>query len=118
MRLLRRLVPGANAGLALLAWRHRAALSSSARFVAGAPARLRAGGGGDLAAEAVLRAKVLAEPALRTSAVDVNVENGVAVLRGRAAPSAHRSLLDAAHSTKGVTRVLDRVEVDRRRWRN
>ena len=114
MGLLRTAVKGAfplsRVGVAMWAWRHRSEIGGWAGYVAKSAPRLVAGDNADVLAEGRLRARLTGDR--RTRNVDglrVEVENGVAVLRGMVDPAVHDAVVAIATNTAGVTRVRDEL---------
>lgn len=102
--------PLSRVGVAMWAWRHRSEISGWAGYVAKSAPRLVAGDNQDVLAEGRLRARLTGDR--RTRNVDglrVEVENGVAVLRGMVDPSVHDAVVAIATNTPGVTRVRDEL---------
>jgi hypothetical protein len=102
--------------MALWAWRNRDELLRWTIFAANAVPRVIEGEGGDVAAEARLRAKLTADPRTRgVPGLRVEVEDGVAILSGVVDGPVHDVVVDLATSTAGVTRVRDELQdYDRR----
>lgn len=110
--------PVSRAGVALWAWRHRREIGGWAGYVARSTPRVVAGDTGDVLVEGRLRARLTADA--RTRNVDglgVEVEDGVAHLRGLVTPEVHDAALQIVTNTQGVTRVRDELTEPRRRGR-
>lgn len=110
--------PLSRAGVALWAWRHRSEIGGWAGYAAKSAPRLVAGDKEDVLAEGRLRARLTGDR--RTRNVDglrVEVEGGVAVLRGMVAPEVHDAAVAIATNTVGITRVRDELTEPTRRSR-
>ncbi len=107
----RRTLPLSRAGAALWAWQHRREITGWAGWVAGSAPRLLAGDTRDVVTEGRLRARLAGDGRTRAalSGLEVEVREGVAVLRGRLAPEAHDLVVDVATGTNGVQRVRDEI---------
>ncbi len=111
----RRALPLSRAGAALWAWQHRKEITGWAGWAAGSAPRVLAGDTRDVVTEGRLRARLSADARTRaalgggSSGLDVEVREGVAVLRGRLAPEAHDLVVDVATGTSGVQRVRDEI---------
>lgn len=67
----------------------------------------------DFALAAAVRANLLGQAGLNGIGLDVRASSGVVTLRGRVKTSAlHATLVDAAKSTKGVTSLVDELQVE------
>lgn len=114
MGLLRTAVKGAfplsRVGVAMWAWRHRSEIGGWAGYVAKSAPRLVAGDNADVLAEGRLRARLTGDRRTRNVAgLRVEVEHGVAVLRGMVDPDVHDAVVAIATNTAGVTRVRDEL---------
>ena len=112
-------VPVSRVGAAMWAWRHRNEIGGWAGYVARSAPRVVAGDTADVVVEGRLRARLTADR--RTRNVDglhVEVEDGVAVLRGMVPPEVHDAAVAIATNTSGVKRVRDELTepARRRRW--
>jgi hypothetical protein len=115
-RLVKTAVPLSRVGMALWAWRNRDELLRWTIFAANAVPRLVEGEGGDVAVEARLRAKLTADPRTRGApGLQVNVEDGLAILTGVVDPPVHDLAVHIATATAGVTRVRDDLQDYERR---
>ncbi len=115
----RRALPLSRAGAALWAWQHRKEITGWAGWVAGSAPRLVAGDTRDVVTEGRLRARLAGDGRTRAAlngpgGLEVEVREGVAVLRGRLAPDAHDLVVDVATGTSGVQRVRDEITDARR----
>jgi len=111
---LRSLLPVSRLTVGLWVWRHRAEILGWAQFAGKAAKRLAAGETDDVMAEARLRMSFTAEARTRdVAALDVDVRNGVATLRGRVPPEVHDAAVDVATRNDKV-RVRDELEDTRR----
>ena len=102
--------PLSRVGVAMWAWRHRSEIGGWAGYAAKSAPRLVAGNRDDVLAEGRLRARLTGDR--RTRNVDglhVEVEGGVAVLRGMVPPEVHDAVLAIATNTAGITRVRDEL---------
>jgi len=116
---IRGAVPVSRAGAALWAWRHRAEIAGWAGYAVRSAPRLVAGDSGDVLVEGRLRARLTADK--RTRNVDglrIEVDDGVATLRGLVPAEAHDAAVAIATNTTGVQRVRDELQepARRRRW--
>jgi osmotically-inducible protein OsmY len=113
----RRTLPLSRAGAALWAWQHRKEITGWAGWAASSAPRLLAGDTRDVVTEGRLRARLAGDGRTRAalSGLEVEVREGVAVLRGRLAPEAHDLVVDVATGTSGVQRVRDEITDARRR---
>ena len=110
MALLRKVLPVSRLTIGIWLWRHRAEILGWAGFAAKATKRLAAGDTDDVMAEARLRMSLTAEARTRdVSALDVDVRNGVATLRGRVPPEVHDAAVDVA-TRNNKLRVRDELE--------
>lgn len=108
--------PLSRVGVAMWAWRHRGEIGGWAQYAARAVPKLAAGDTADVLVEGRLRARLTADR--RTRDVDgllVEVQDGVAVLRGMVPPEARDAALAIATNTTGVTRVRDEMTEPRGR---
>lgn len=108
--------PLSRVGVAMWAWRHRSEIGGWAGYVSRSAPRVLAGDTEDVLVEGRLRGRLTADG--RTRSVDglqVEVHDGVAVLRGTVPAEAHDAVLAIATSTTGVRRVRD--EITERRGR-
>ncbi|HEX2851128.1 MAG TPA: BON domain-containing protein [Acidimicrobiales bacterium] len=120
MRMLRRLLPVSNLGLALWAWRNRATVLDWAAFGLRAAGDVIEGKGlGDARAEARLRLALARHGTTRRAAIDVAVEDGTARIEGRVPPEVHARVQDIVAATPGISRLDDRLALlaPRRRFR-
>ena len=116
---IRGAVPVSRAGAAVWAWRHRAAIGGWASYAVRSAPKVVAGDTGDVVAEGRLRARLTADK--RTRNVDglrVEVDDGVATLRGVVPPETHDAAVALASSTPGIDRVRDELTEPRRRRRS
>lgn len=112
-------MPVSRLGVAMWAWRHRTEISGWAGYVARSTPRLAAGDSHDVLAEGRLRARLTADR--RTRDVDglrVEVQDGVAILRGVVDQAVHDAAVTIATNTSGIGRVRDELTAPRRgrRW--
>ncbi len=112
---LRQLWPWGRAATALWIWRNRRQVRSWASFAGSAPKRLLDGRSRDLAVEGRLRLALSRDLRTRSLNLDVRVEDGEAVLKGRAPREARRAAVRIAEGTRGVQRVWDLVEEEKPR---
>ena len=103
-----------RAGAALWAWQHRKEITGWAGWAASSAPRLLAGDTRDLVTEGRLRARLAGDGRTRSvldghGGLEIEVREGVAVLRGRLAPAAHDLVVDVATGTSGVQRVRDEI---------
>ena len=109
-RLVRTALPLSRTGMALWAWRNRDSIQEWGRFAGRAVQDLASGGSPqDVMAEARLRASLSANRRTRGAAVDVEVREGVAIVRGRATPEVHAAVQDVLMNAKGIHRVRDEI---------
>lgn len=112
----RRTLPFSRAGAALWAWQHRKEITGWAGWAVGSAPRLLAGDTRDVVTEGRLRARLSGDARTRAAldgassdGLQIEVREGVAVLRGRLAPQAHDLVVDVATGTSGVQRVRDEI---------
>ena len=115
MGVLRKALPYAfpmgRVGMALWAWRHRHDIAGWAGFAGRSLTRVTGEQRADVLVEARLRARLTGDA--RTRGVDglqVEVDEGVATLRGLVEPDAHDACVAIATNTSGVTRVRDEMQ--------
>jgi hypothetical protein len=116
---IRGALPVSRVGAAMWAWRHRAEIGGWAGYAVRSAPRLVAGDTADVVVEGRLRARLTADR--RTRNVDglhVEVQDGVAVLRGMVPTEVRDAAVAIATNTTGVARVRDELSepVRRRRW--
>ena len=96
--------------MALWAWRNRGSIQEWGRFAGRAVQDLASGGSAqDVMTEARLRASLSANRRTRGAAIDVDVRDGVATLRGRATAEVHAAVQDVLMDAKGIHRVRDEI---------
>ncbi len=120
MGLIRKMIPVAfplsRAGVALWAWRHRDEVTGWAGYAARSVPRLVEGRTGDVLAEGRLRARLSSNRMTRNAdGLRVEVDGGVATLRGAVAPDERDAALAIATNISGVSRVRDEMEETGRR---
>jgi osmotically-inducible protein OsmY len=120
MGLLRRTLPYAfpmgRVGMAMWAWKNRDEISKWAGYAVKSAPRLLSEERSDVVTEGRLRARLTGDS--RTRGVDgirVEVEDGVAILRGMVDPYVHDAVLSIATNTTGVERVRDEMSEIRKR---
>lgn len=110
------LSPINRATVALWAWRHRDEIYGWANYAAHAVPRLAAGDTADVVTEGRLRARLTANGRTRVAhGLDVSVEDGVAVLRGRVDVEVADVAREIALDTTGVRRVRDELTTTKKR---
>lgn len=121
MGVLRKALPFAfpmgRIGLALWAWRHRQDIAGWAGFAGRSLTRVTGEQRSDVIAEARLRARLTGDA--RTRDIDglhVEVDDGVATLKGMVEPSVHDAVVAIATNTNGITRVKDEMQELTNRW--
>ena len=109
-RLVRTALPLSRTGMALWAWRNRDSIQEWGRFAGRAVQDLASGGSPqDVMTEARLRASLSANRRTRGAAIDVEVREGVATVRGRVTPEVHAAVQDVVMDAKGIHRVRDEI---------
>lgn len=111
-RLIRSVFPVSRIGMALWAWQHRSEIGEWASFA------YRSGKGlvanevdtDDVKAEARLRAGLARRRETRDLAIDLHVEDAVLTMTGRLTPEAHAAVQDVVQRTKGIRRVVDKID--------
>lgn len=111
-RLIRTVFPISRVGMALWAWQHRSEIGEWTAFA------YRSGKGliandvdaDDVKAEARLRAGLARRRETRDLAIDLQVVDGVLTMTGRLTPEAHAAVQDVVQRTKGIRRVVDRID--------
>ncbi len=112
VRGLRRFFPFTTLSGALwFALRHRQPLLDWAGWTARSVPRLVEGEHRDLLTEARLRARLQTDVRTATAAIDVVVQDGRAVLRGTAEPTAAAAATDLALRATGVDTLVDEIQV-------
>lgn len=107
-RVVRGLLPVSRIGMAMWAWRNREEILGWAGFAARAVPDVVGGKGGDVAAEARLRAKLTTDSRTRgVAGLRVSVDDGVATLSGIVDRDVHDVVLDLATATAGIRKVRD-----------
>lgn len=102
-------MPVSRLTIGLWLWRHRAEILGWAGFAGKAAKRLAAGDTDDVLAEARLRMAFTGEARTRdVAALDVDVRDGVATLRGTVPPEVHDAALDVATRRDGL-RIRDEL---------
>jgi osmotically-inducible protein OsmY len=116
-RLGRGLLPMSRAGMALWAWQNRDHVRNWAGFGARAVRQVGQGNRADTLAEARLRATLTTDRRTRPAAprLAVEVQHGVAILRGRVPADVADAALDIAEETPGVQRIRNELDVTARR---
>jgi hypothetical protein len=108
--------PLSRVGVAMWAWRHRGEIGGWAQYAARSAPRVAAGDTADVLAEGRLRARLTADRRTRNvDGLSVEVQDGVAVLRGMVPAEAHDAALAVATNTTGITRVRDEMTEPRGR---
>ena len=108
-------IPVSRVGVALWAWRHRSEIRGWVGYVTRSAPRLVAGDTHDVLVEGRLRARLTADRLTRDAdGLRVQVDDGVAVLRGMVAPAVHDAAVVVASNTTGVVQVRDELTEPRR----
>lgn len=103
-------LPTSRAAMALWAWRHRHEIAGWAQWTARSAPRLAAGDTEDLLVEGRLRMRLTGDRRTRdVEGMQVEVQDGVAILRGAVPAAVHDAAVEVATNTKGVERVRDEL---------
>lgn len=121
MGVLRKALPYAfplgRVGMAMWAWRHRHDIAGWAGFAGRSLTRVTGEQRVDVIAEARLRARLTGDGRTRDAdGLRVEVDDGVATLRGLVDPEVHDAAIAIATNTTGITRVRDEMEELKQRW--
>jgi len=110
--LFREQVAAAATALAYWAWNNREEVVDWAAYGVRSVMNLVEGNTDDVAVEGRLRLKLLGEARTRRAfGLEVQVRDGITILRGMVDPGVREIALRIAESTEGVDKIDDRLEV-------
>jgi osmotically-inducible protein OsmY len=110
--LFREQIAAAATALAYWAWNNREEVVDWAAYGVRSVINLAEGNTDDVAVEGRLRLKLLGEPRTRRAiGLEVQVKDGITILKGMVDPGVREIALRIAESTEGVDKIDDRLEV-------
>jgi osmotically-inducible protein OsmY len=110
--LFREQIAAAATALAYWAWNNREEVVDWAAYGVRSVMSLAEGRTDDVAVEGRLRLKLLGEPRTRRAiGLEVQVKDGITILKGMVDPGVREIALRIAESTEGVDKIDDRLEV-------